>query len=83
MNIIKPQRAFLKNLSALDDFLEEIKNIDLIENKIIENIREEKIEIYDIRFENVIFNNIEIVSSTLEKNTFINVEFKNRNFSNT
>ena len=83
MNIIKPQKLLLDNLTKIEDFIEETKHTDLLENKFIGNVNNEGIELYDIKFENVIFSNVNIISSKLEKNTFINVRFVNCNFSNT
>lgn len=36
MNILKPQKVFLQNLSKIDNLLENVRKTELIENKIIE-----------------------------------------------
>ena len=51
----------LRELHKINNLLEETQNNDLIENKIIENSNDENIEIYDIKFENAIFNNVNML----------------------
>lgn len=83
MNILKPQKILLENLIKIEDLFLEIDKEDTIRGNIIEDTKKENIELYDKEFENVIFNNVEITDSKLEKNTFKNVQFNNCNFSNT
>ena len=42
MNILKPQRILIENLVKSDEILEEIKEDDEIENRIIENYKKEE-----------------------------------------
>ena len=51
MKIIKIQKSLLNNLIRSENLLEEIKENDLIEKRLIENLNNENIEIYDIKFE--------------------------------
>lgn len=82
MEILKPQKILLENLTKIEDLFLELDKEDVIRGGIIEDIQKQNIELYDKEFENVIFNNVEITNSKLEKNTFKNVEFNNCNFSN-
>lgn len=83
MSILKPQQITLESLSKIEKPLEEIQKDDEIENIIIEDYKKEEIELTDITIKKAIINNTEIISSNLEKNTFIDVQFNNCNFSNT
>lgn len=82
MEILKPQKILLENLTKIEDLFLKLDKEDVIRGGIIEDIQKQNIELYDKEFENVIFNNVEITNSKLEKNTFKNVEFNNCNFSN-
>ena len=83
MSILKPQKILLENLNKIENLIEEIQKDDEIENIIIEDYKQEKIELTDITIKRAIINNTEIINSNLEKNTFIDIQFNNCNFSNT
>jgi len=68
---------------SLDDIVAKINNNEVINGKLMENIKNEEIEIYDREFENVIFNDVNIINSKFEKTTFKNIKFIHCNFSNT
>ena len=80
MNILKPQKILFEKLKNIQNLMEEIRYTEEIENIKLENYREENIEINDISIEKSMINNTNIINSNLEKNTFVDVEFKNCNF---
>ena len=82
MNIIKPQKILVSNLTKTKNLLEEIKD-DEIANYYVEKNIEENIDIYDISIKNTIMDDVEILNGKLEKNSFTDVRFNNCNFSNT
>lgn len=82
MSILKPQKMLFNNLRQIYNLLDEVKEIDELDNITIENYRETNIEFASITIKRAIINNTEILSSNLEKNTFIDIEFNNCNFSN-
>ena len=66
MDIVKLPKILINKLVESENFLEEIENSDLIENKIIKNIDNENIEFYDIKFENTVFNTTNIIKFILK-----------------
>lgn len=85
MNIQKPQKIFfeMNNLEKINNIEDEIQDDSRIEYKIIECQNVENIENYDVEFRVVKFIKCNILSSKLEKFSFVDVIFDNCNFSNT
>lgn len=83
MNILKPQKILFEDTRKIEDLLDEINNDNEIENISIESYNKERIEIIDVTIRRSIINNISLICGNLEKNTFIDIEFNNCNFSNT
>ena len=82
MNILSPKEVSNNALRKIENFIEEIDNIEELTRVCIENYINENIEIIDIKIDKAILNNVEITNSKLENNTFTDVEFNNCNFSN-
>ncbi len=77
MQILKPQKIFFDKLSKIESLINEINVNDKINNIILEEYKEESIEINDITIEKSVISNTNIINSNLSKNTFVDIEFKN------
>ena len=75
MKILKPQKILFNTLNKSNNFLEETNKSDEISNIELEEYRTENIELNDITIEKSIISYTDIISSNLEKNSFIDVEF--------
>ena len=62
MNILKPQKVFIDNLTAIKDFLKELEE-DYITNIKVEDVEFESIEFINKEIEASIFNNVNITKS--------------------
>ena len=53
MSILKPQKILLEDFNKIENLLEEIQKHDEIENIIIEDYKQEKIEFTDITIKRI------------------------------
>ena len=83
MNVLKPQKILFGELETIDNLLENVKEDEQISHILLENYKQDEVRLNGIKMEKAVVNYCDIVNSNLEGNTFIDVEFKNCNFSNT
>lgn len=65
--LIKKSKIKKESLTEFENFIQEIKDIDLIEKKSIKKIKIKNFEAFNMNFETCIFEDTEIIDGNLEK----------------